>query len=213
MIIAIDGPSGAGKGTLAKLLGEKLGFAVLETGLLYRAVAYKLMQSDDLDDLLTKARIISKTITTDDFKNKQVLKTESVGNVASSIASDPEVRKSLLDFQRNFAKRPPNKAKGAILDGRDIGTVVLPNADIKIFITATMEIRAKRRLKELQDNGINTTFDEVLHEMRVRDERDRTRVVSPLLPSDDAMVVDTSEMNIEEVLRLVMGHVAKYRAS
>lgn len=199
MIIAIDGPSGVGKGTLAKNLARKYNLALLDTGVLYRAVGLICLEKDlDPDDPNQAFKAAQMNIF--DFMNDPRLRTEHVGQAASKASVHPKVRTHLLDFQRNFAKNPPKGFDGAILDGRDIGTNILPDADIKFYLVATPDTRAQRRFKELKEKGVKTTYLKVLDDIKERDHRDRTRDLNPLRPAKDAIVLDTTEYSIEEVL-------------
>jgi cytidylate kinase len=198
MIIAIDGPAGAGKGTIAKLLADKLDYAYLDTGLIYRAVASKWMHQQDV-----AAADIAAALTPEDM-DAEGLRTPAVAEAASKIASIPSVREALLVFQRHFAQHPPLGKKGAVLDGRDIGTVICPDATHKFFLTATPEIRAERRFKELQASGDTTPFAAVLAAVKERDDRDSNRATAPLKPAADAVIIDTSTKSIEAVLAKVL---------
>jgi cytidylate kinase len=215
MIIAIDGPAAAGKGTLARRIAEAFGFAYLDTGSLYRAVGLMVLETDKNPENESEATEVAKSLTTDIFKNLSVnpeLRSEGVGIAASKVSAISGVRAALLDFQREFAKNPPNiyvndgeiPAKGAVLDGRDIGTVICPDADIKLFVTASAEKRAERRYKELQEKEKNVIYERVLQDIKDRDERDSNRAVAPLVPADDAIIVDTSDMNADEVFDFVV---------
>ncbi len=198
MIIAIDGPAAAGKGTLARRLAQHLGLALLDTGLLYRAVALKVVrQGHDPSDGATAAAI-AQGLGPEDLAETG-LRGEAVAGAASKVAAFPAVRAALLDFQRTYADRPPGGAKGAVLDGRDIGTVVCPGADAKIFLTAGLEVRVRRRLKELRDRGLEAIPSRVLHDMKERDARDAKRDVAPLEPAADAFVCDTSDLDADAV--------------
>lgn len=200
MIIAIDGPAGAGKGTIARGIALHYNLAHLETGLLYRALAFKIIKNKlDLNNI-NKLTELASTITLEDLKNKD-LRSEEIGNLASKIAALPEVRQTLLDFQRNFANIPPSGFNGAILDGRDIGTLVCPQANIKFYITAQLEVRAQRRLKELQDKGIKSIYTSVIQSMMDRDLRDESRQQAPLKVAKDAYVIDTSNLSPDDVLK------------
>lgn len=202
MIIAIDGPAASGKGTLARKLSDKLGYAYLDTGALYRTVA-KIAMDKDIDPV-EAARMLQKTITPELLADPSI-RTDEVGRAAASVADNVKVRKALFDLQRNFAKNPPgtpngNKYLGAVLDGRDIGTVICPDADIKLYVTASAEIRAQRRTKELQSRGIAATYEAVLADMRERDARDESRKAAPLKPAEDAVILDTTYLSESEVL-------------
>lgn len=199
MIIAVDGPAAAGKGTIARALAQHFGYHFLDTGTLYRRVGLALLESSDDPRNVKAAVAIARNLNSHPYSDHE-LRTEAVGAAASIVAVIPEVRTALLTFQRKFAGQQP----GAVLDGRDIGTVVCPDADMKLFITASPEVRARRRLAELQAYGADVTFETVLHEIRQRDERDRTRAVAPLVPAADAVVLDTSEMTAEEAIAVAI---------
>ena len=206
MIIAIDGPAASGKGTLARKLAQQLGYPYMDTGKLYRAAAYELLEeglsTKDTKDAIRAAKILAKKIENhgvEDILNNTTLKEDRIGNAASQVAAIPEVRTALLDIQRQFAQSPEATVNGAILDGRDIGTVICPDADVKLFITAELGVRAERRLKELQSKGLSVTYSTVLEDMRARDARDahtlnaheaegyRTNIVdTTLMPPDEA---------------------------
>lgn len=193
VIIAIDGPAAAGKGTLARRVAAELGFDYLDTGLIYRAVGMNVDRAgfDPADP--ARAGEAARDLQPEDLQADD-LRGDDAAQAASKVAVIPEVRAALLDFQRRFAAYPPG-GKGAVLDGRDIGTVVCPDAPIKLYVTASAETRAQRRLLELQSKGVDTNFATVLTEMRERDERDSSRAVAPLKPADDAHILDTSEMD------------------
>ena len=199
MIIAIDGPAGAGKGTLASHLANIYHLSHLDTGLLYRAVAFKMLQAGIKAEERQEAFKVASSLKPEDLNNSS-LRDESVGNLASEISVYPEVRDSLLKFQQDVAKETSSNTRGAILDGRDIGLVVLPDAPCKIFVTASPEVRAKRRLKELHEKGIDSIYETILEDIKMRDARDRNREVSPLRPANDAFILDTSELGINEVI-------------
>ncbi len=209
-MIAIDGLSSSGKGTVARLLGQRLGFAVLDTGLLYRLFAYKILEHkiDPKDESAVSSFLSHFQLNLSDLDIPH-LKEERVAQTASIISQYPSVRENFLEFQRNFAKNPPFPATGAILDGRDIGTVVLPNADLKVFITADANVRAQRRWKELQERGIMCMFDDILRDLKVRDERDIQREHSPLKPALDAHIIDTSTLSPLSVVEKVMDFVTE----
>ena len=205
MIIAIDGPAAAGKGTLAKRLAAHFDLAFLDTGRLYRAVGYAVLQAgDDPSDpqaAVAAARALDpSTIDTGDLYNEQV------AEAASVVAAIPDVRKELLTFQRKFALEPPGGKSGAVLDGRDIASVVFPDATYKFFVTATAQVRAKRRFKELQENGVKSTYAAVLADIEQRDQRDRTRKVSPL-KAVDARVIDTSDKTPDAVFEEALADI------
>ena len=193
--IAIDGPAAAGKGTISKAVAERLGVAHLDTGLLYRATGKRVTLGEAPLEAAEK-------LTAEDLAATD-LRTPAVAQAASRVASIPEVRAALVDFQRAFARR----AGGAVLDGRDIGTVICPEAEVKLFVTASDAVRAGRRYRELIAGGHAVTEEEVLADLRERDARDSARDTAPLRPAEDAVVLDTSEMEIEaavaEALRLI----------
>lgn len=202
MVITIDGPAASGKGTLAFRLAKHFGLPHLDTGLLYRAVGARMLAASRPMDDVKAAVAVARSVKMDSIERDGLLTTE-VGEAASRVAAMPEVRAALLGLQRSFASRPG----GAVLDGRDTGTVVCPNADVKLFVVATAEARAARRHKELRDRGRETTYDEVLADIRRRDERDTARAVAPLKPAPDAVLLDTTALDIEaafqEALRIV----------
>lgn len=199
MIIAIDGPAAAGKGTLAKALGIKLNFDYMDTGIIFRDLAFRMIQKDLKETDITA---IIGMVDEIDFSSsdRNELRSPEVAQMASVIASIDEVRQATLSLQRRFAQNPPG-AKGAVLDGRDIGTVVCPEADVKIFMTADLEVRATRRFIDLKKRGYSTLWHEVFDDMKIRDDRDKNRAVAPLKPAQDAVVLDTTRMTEEEVLR------------
>ena len=206
MLIAVDGPAAAGKGSLSRKLAEHFDFARLDTGLIYRAVAMKVLKvesSNSNENAIEIARLLSFN----DLHTKG-LRNEQVGIVASKIAAIPEVRNILLNFQRNFAENPPNNKLGAVLDGRDIGTVVCPNANVKLFITASPQVRAERRFKELQDRGEEAIRSAILRDIIDRDERDRLRLVSPLVPADDAHILETSTLDLDAVFKVALNYIS-----
>lgn len=190
--VAVDGPAASGKGTISKAIAAHFGLAHLDTGLLYRAVGARMMAGDDPE---TAAR----NLTQNDLTGPS-LRTPDVAQAASKVAAIPAVRDALLDFQRVFARR----AGGAVLDGRDIGTVICPQAEVKLFVTASPEARAERRFKELTGNGHETTLDIVLSDIRDRDRRDSERTTAPLKPAEDAVVLDTSDLSVEDAVARVV---------
>ncbi|NOZ65953.1 MAG: (d)CMP kinase [Alphaproteobacteria bacterium] len=192
-VIAIDGPAASGKGTLARRLAQHFDYAYLDTGSLYRAVALEAHRTDG--DAIKAARNVGKLNLTD-----PEIKSESTGGMASKISAVAEVRAALLDFQRDFAAHPPGNKAGAVLDGRDIGTVICPDADVKIFISADVETRAKRRfLEEFGAEGSDADYQAILAELIQRDERDMTRRNSPLKAATNAHLLDTTNSDIEAV--------------
>ena len=206
MLIAVDGPAAAGKGTLSRRLAEHFNLARLDTGLIYRTVAKKVLETKDPEN--NKIAIeIAQFLSLNDLDTNG-LRDEAIGTAASKISVIPEVRKILLNFQRNFAKNPPNGKVGAILDGRDIGTVVCPKAEFKLFITASSKIRAERRFKELQDRGKEAIRSAILRDIIDRDERDSIRSVSPLLPARDAQILDTSKLDPDAVFNLALDFIS-----
>jgi cytidylate kinase len=202
MIITIDGPAASGKGTLARRLAAHFGLSHLDTGLLYRAVGEKMLAArrplEDVEAAVAAAREVRL-----DQLDRDRLMQAGLGEAASRVAAMPEVRAALLALQRGFAGRPG----GAVLDGRDTGTVVCPNADAQLYVVATAEARAKRRYKELTERGERTSYDEVLADIKRRDERDSARAVAPLKPAPDAVLLDTTDLDIEaafqEALKIV----------
>jgi cytidylate kinase len=196
-VIALDGPAAAGKGTLAKKLAAHFGYDYLETGLLYRAVGLKVLRAGANPADPEAAVAAAKSLAPADLNNG-ALRGDEAANAASLVAAIPEVRKVLVSFQRGFAAKPPG-GKGAVIDGRDIGTVVCPEADVKFFVTASLETRAGRRLKELRERGIKGNASRVLADMRDRDARDSQRDTAPLKMADDAILLDTTELDADEV--------------
>ena len=208
MIIAIDGPAGSGKGTLARKLAKALGYAHLDTGKLYRAVGMSVVEAGENPANEEAALRAARSLEPQMVVNKDLLGDIAAAS-ASKVAAIRSVRAILLAFQREFANAPPNRAKGAVLDGRDIGTVVCPDADIKLFVTASTEVRAKRRHKELLDRGEPSIYSRVLQDMKVRDKRDEGRAVAPLKPAHDALVIDTSELDADAVFETAMNIVSE----
>ena len=197
MIIAIDGPAAAGKGTLARRLAKHLGYDFLDTGSLYRGVGLQVLRAggDPSDSKAAKAAAEHLDLS---LLADPDLRGEDAARAASLVAAQPAVRAALLDFQRQFAHRPPG-GMGAVLDGRDVGTVVCPEARVKLFVTASLEARALRRLAELQASGRAAIWEAVLQDMRDRDARDSRRDVAPLKPAEDAVVIDTTSLSPDQV--------------
>jgi cytidylate kinase len=202
-LVAVDGPAASGKTTLARRLALHFGLDFLDTGLLYRAVAWKLLRADRPFTDLESAVAAARTVTAEDLDPVR-LRIDALSQGASVVAVIPEVRQALLGFQRRFGGHGP----GAVLAGRDIGTVVRPDASHKIFVTATVEERARRRCRELQALGVRIIYDEVLANLQERDARDRQRAVAPLAPASDAFVIDTTEQDIDTAFESARAYVA-----
>jgi cytidylate kinase len=211
-VIAIDGPAAAGKGTLARRLAAHLGYAYLDTGLLYRAVAARMLAAgaDPADEQAAVAQ--ARALSPGDLARPD-LRDDRIAKAASQVAAIDGVRQALLGFQRAFAASPPDGAPGAVLDGRDVGTVVCPDAGVKLFITASLAVRAARRLKELRERGLEAIDTAVLREMRERDARDSERAIAPLRPADDAVVIDTGEVDPDGVLAAALAIVGRSTVS
>jgi cytidylate kinase len=212
-VITIDGPTASGKGTITRLLARRLGWHILDSGALYRLVALATIKHsisfNDVESLVPlSAHLDVEFLATEDGEEMTILlegeditlelRTETTGNGASRVAAIPEVRAALLERQRAF-RQPP----GLVADGRDMGTVVFPDAVLKIFLTASAEERAQRRYNQLKDKGLSVTMRSLLDEIAERDERDQNRAASPLVPAEDAIVLDTSELSIDEVVDLL----------
>lgn len=215
MIIAIDGPAGVGKGTLAKKLAECLGFDYLDTGTLYRSVAFVCLKDNcDLNDEDQTAKAAESLINRyafkptekgyatfiDDENVQDKIRADHVGQASSVVAAQPRVRQALKEFQITFAQNK-SAEKGVILDGRDVGTVICPKAEVKLYLTADLKIRAERRVKELQDIGKSVNFDEIYNSMVERDARDSGRDTAPLTMAEDAILLDTTELSVDQVLQ------------
>jgi CMP/dCMP kinase len=207
-VVAIDGPAASGKGTLARRLAERFGFAHLDTGTLYRATALAVLDHEDdpADPAATEraARCIDLRQLADPR-----LRGEAVSAAASVVAANPAVRRALLAFQRDFAAHPPASARGAVLDGRDIGSIVCPQADLKFFLTADVETRARRRVKELRRHGATAIYENVLQDLKERDARDGERRAAPLAVVPDAEVIDTTTLDADAVIELAASYVAR----
>jgi cytidylate kinase len=198
MIIAVDGPAASGKGTIARALAAHFGLPHMDTGLLYRATALNLMEmGGDPDSEFAAAR--ATDLSQIDFNDPQ-LKSEKVGGIASRISVYPQVRQALLERQQRFAATQG----GAVLDGRDIGTVIAPEAGVKLFVTARPEIRARRRFAELKARGLEVHYPDVLADIRARDERDTGRDAAPLVMAEDAVLLDTSDLDVEAAIAAAM---------
>ena len=194
MIIAVDGPTASGKGTIAKALAAHFGLPHLDTGLLYRAVGRQVfLDGGDPDN---GGDALAGCAFPDTLLNDPQLRDEETGGLASRVSVHPPVRQALFDRQRKFAEQ----AGGAVLDGRDIGTVIAPEAEAKLFVTASVEARAQRRFLEMRERGAGVTLLEIQDDLRRRDERDRSRAVAPLVPAEDAMVIDTSALDRDEAI-------------
>jgi cytidylate kinase len=196
VIIAVDGPAAAGKGTLARRLAAHYGLAHLDTGRIYRATALATFDAggDPADPVAAEAAALRIT---PELLGDRRLSEERIAQAASVVAAIPGVRAALLAFQRDFARHPPGGLRGAVLDGRDIGTVVCPDADAKLYVQASPEARAKRRFKELRAAGVEAIYERVLQDMTDRDARDSQRRTAPLRPADDAFVLDTTALDAE----------------
>ncbi len=207
MIIAIDGPGAAGKGTLARRLATAYDFAYLDSGLLYRAVAAKVLAAGKDPEPGEAAVAAAAGLSLKDLE-RAGLRDERCGQIASVVAAIPAVRRALLGLQHRFAESPPDGKAGAVLDGRDIGTVVCPHAQVKLFVTASLETRARRRHKELLGRGEASIYPRVMQEMQERDIRDRDRKTAPLRPAPDAIVLDTSEMDADQAFQAAQEIIA-----
>jgi cytidylate kinase len=199
MIIALDGPAASGKGTLAKKLAEHYGLGHLDTGALYRAVARDMIAAGIALDDEQAAAATAGNIDPDSLENPG-LRTPEIGEAASLVAKLKPVRAALVNYQREFAGRPG----GAVIEGRDIGTVVCPGADVKIFIEASTKVRAARRHKELLEAGHDITYEKIHAQIAARDELDRSRAISPLVPAEDALLLDTSDLGIEAAFKAAL---------
>jgi cytidylate kinase len=207
MIIAIDGPAASGKGTLGKRLAAHYGLRHLDTGLIYRAVAKAVLDKGQKPDDTAAATAAARSLVPSDF-DEGALKAHSISEAASIVSAIRSVREALLAFQRDFASRPP----GAVLDGRDIGTVICPDADVKIFVTATPEVRARRRAAEYKAQGRSVGEAEVLADIRNRDHRDQSRAIAPLKQAPDAHLLDTTHLDIDAAIRAAIDIVEASRA-
>ncbi len=207
VVIAIDGPGASGKGTLARRLAAHLGYAYLDTGAMYRAVALQVLLAGDAPEdaqAALRAALNFDTGLLDDPR----LRTDKVGAAASQVAAHGDVREALMVFQRGFATNPPGNAPGAVLDGRDIGTVICPDAPVKLFVTASPEARAHRRYLELAARGEAATEAEVLADLQTRDRRDQERAVAPLRPAADAHLLDTTNLAIDDAFAVALAAIS-----
>lgn len=214
VVIAVDGPAASGKGTLAKRLACHFGYAHLDTGALYRAVGLSLIRAGANPDDAAAAEAAARRLDPrglNGLLDDPALRDEATGDAATRVAAIPAVRAALLDFQREFARHPPGGAAGAVLDGRDIGTVICPGAAYKIFVDADVNVRAGRRVKELRDRGIEAIHARVLRDMRERDARDRGRSVAPLKPADDAYVLDSSALDADAAFAAALAFITSRR--
>ena len=210
--VAIDGPAGAGKSTIAKLVAKEKGYIYVDTGAMYRGLAIhfldKGIQPQETEKVIEACKDAEVTIAYEDavqhvyLNGKDIssrLRNEEVGNMASVTSAIPEVRKKRLELQQNLAK-----TQNVIMDGRDIGTCVLPHADVKVYLTASVETRAKRRYQDLQEKGEDCNLEEIAHDIEERDRRDMTREIAPLKQAEDAVLVDSSDMTIAEVVKTIV---------
>jgi cytidylate kinase len=197
LLIAIDGPAAAGKGSISRAIAKHFGMAHLDTGLLYRAVGAQVLKG--AEPLQAAQQLQAEDL------NALALRNDTVAQAASKVAALPEVRAELVELQRRFARR----TGGAVLDGRDIGTMILPDADVKLFITASAEVRAERRYKELLDSGARTSLEQVLADVIARDARDRSRSAAPLVAAKDAVLIDTSDLSLSAAIAQAVAAVEK----
>ena len=216
MIITVDGPAAAGKGTLSQKLADKYGLAYFDTGMVYRAVGLMMLkQAKDLSDAVAAEKMAAQLTfaTMMDLSKDKDFRSSIGGQAASIVSSYSGVRSQLLDMQRNFAKNPTfadgTTANGVIYDGRDTGTVICPHADVKFFITASSEVRAKRRYDEFMQKGMDVKYEDVLKDVKARDERDANRQDAPMKPAEDAIILDTSDLSIDEVFQKAVAIIEK----
>jgi cytidylate kinase len=212
LVVAVDGPSAAGKGTVGRALASHFGLAFLDTGLLYRGVAARLLAAGQDPGDAQAAEAAAKALRFEEL-DSPTLRDDAVAQAASKVAAIPAVREALLGLQRGFARTPPpgadGKVRGAVLDGRDIGTVVCPDATVKLFVTASLEARAQRRHRELLARNGESIYARVLQDMKERDQRDSTRKAAPLIPAPDAMVIDTTVLSAEAALAVAVNFVSR----
>lgn len=207
LVIAIDGPSASGKGTLAKMLADHFDFPYLNTGALYRAVAYDVIRScldpNDFDD---KIEYLTENLTQEDLENDELF-SENVGAVASIIAKNQRLRDALFRFQKDFVRRGEEDDGGVVIEGRDTTTVICPDADFKFFVQADVEVRAKRRFEQLKKKGDDVAYEKILEQLKKRDENDFNRKNSPLKIADGAVVIDNGKLSINEGFELALKHI------
>lgn len=204
LVIAVDGPLASGKGTIARALGARFGVPHLDTGALYRAVAVAMMEAGLPPEDVEAAERTARALDVNAIDEAKI-RTAGAGVAASVVSAHSPVRAALLDVQRNFARQPG----GAVLDGRDIGTVICPDADVKLFVTASEEARAWRRHAELVNRGEEISFEQVLGQLRQRDARDASRAEAPMLKAEDALELDTTEMSVDEAVKAAIAHVSE----
>ena len=207
-VVAIDGPAASGKGTLARRIAAHFGFAHLDTGKLYRATALAVLDAGGDPHDATAAVKAAQTLDLSGRDDPR-LRGDDIAGAASIVAALPPVRAALLEAQRRFAHHPPPPAKGAVLDGRDIGTVVCPDATVKLFVIASVEARAERRAKELRESGAEAIYDQVLQGMKERDARDSERRVAPLSAAPDAVIIDTTMLDPDQVFERASDLIAR----
>jgi cytidylate kinase len=206
-VITVDGPSAAGKGTLARRLAAHFGFDFLDTGSLYRGVGLSVLRQS-LDPADEKAATAAAKALKPEILSDPEIRAENTSTAASKVAAIPSVRAAILNWQRGFARDAASNSGGAVLDGRDIGTVVCPDADAKLFITASVQARAERRVKELQGRGETAIYARVLQDMQERDARDQGRSISPTKPATDALIIDTSDLTADQVFERALAFIA-----
>lgn len=212
MIIALDGPAAAGKGTLGRRLADHFGFAYLDTGKLYRAIGLKILRANGNPSDPEQARDAAESLSQEDLNDPKLVGDEAA-EAASRVATVEAARAALRQFQRNFAASPPDGSTDAVLDGRDIGTIICPDAEIKIFVTADIKARAGRRHKELLERGEPSIYARVLRDMGERDKRDSTRAVAPLVPAYDAFLLDTTALDADAAFAAAIAYIEAHSAS
>ena len=211
VIIAVDGPAASGKGTLARRLATHFDFAYLDTGLLYRALAYNVLHRGEASEDASAGLRAAQALDLAMLKDPDILaalRTDAVGTAASVVATQPDTRTAILQIQRDIAETPPEGKAGAVLDGRDIGTIVCPQATHKIFVTARAEIRAERRWQELRQHDPQVSLEDVLADLKARDQRDSARATAPMRAAQDAHLLDTSDLSIEEAFAAALALVS-----